>query len=146
MDKEKYNQVKLKLSRWCSRQDQCISKARQKAKTDGLDSAEVDQLIDELLDLDFLNEARFAEAFVRGKMNQKLWGEVKVQYHLRQLRVDGEIIQNALKEYIAKGAAKNNLKELIAKKRRLDNPAKPSMIRFLQGKGYRLDEIFKALD
>ncbi|MGB1031028.1 MAG: regulatory protein RecX [Flavobacteriales bacterium] len=146
MDKKNYNQVKLKLSRWCSRQDQCVSKARQKAKLDGLNDSEIDQLIDELLDLDFLNEARFAEAFVRGKMNQKLWGEVKVQHHLRQLRVDGQIIQNAINEYIAKGKTENNLRELIAKKKRLDNPAKPSLVRFLQGKGYRLDDILKALD
>ncbi|MGB0423988.1 MAG: hypothetical protein ACPGED_06685, partial [Flavobacteriales bacterium] len=77
---------------------------------------------------------------------QKLWGEVKVQHHLRQLRVDGQIIQNAINEYIAKGKTENNLRELIAKKKRLDNPAKPSLVRFLQGKGYRLDDILKALD
>ena len=146
MDKKDYNQVKLKLSRWCSRQDQCVAKARVKAKENGLDAQETDELIEELIELDFLNEARFAESFVRGKMNQKLWGEIKVRHHLRQLRIDAHIIEKALKEYIAKGKSEENLKELIAKKKRLDNPAKPSLVRFLQGKGYRLDEILRALD
>lgn len=138
--------MKDRLSRWCSQQDRPISKAREKARNGGLNENEVEDLIQELLDQQFLDDARFAESFVRGKFEFKQWGPIKIKHHLRALGVDSRLIDEAVQNNIAKAKREEKLRELIEKKTRLDQPDKPRMIRFLQSKGYALDEILSALD
>ena len=138
--------MKERLSRWCSQQDRPISKTKEKARNGGLNENEVEDLIQELLDQQFLDDARYAESFVRGKFEFKQWGPIKIKHHLRAQGVDSRIIDEAIQNNIAKAKREQKLRELIEKKTRLDQPDKPRMVRFLQSKGYALDEILSALD
>ena len=56
-----------KLQKYCSYQDRCHKEVEQKLKEMRMISEASDQIIMALIDGDYLNEERFALAFVRGK-------------------------------------------------------------------------------
>jgi regulatory protein len=55
-----------------------------------------DEILAYLLDNRFVDNKRFAHAFVRGKINQSGWGLNKIRFHLIQKGIDKEIIEEAL--------------------------------------------------
>ena len=48
------------------------------------------------MDNRFVNDERYAKAFVRGKVNQSGWGVNKIRFHLIQKGIDKDIIDEAL--------------------------------------------------
>ena len=48
------------------------------------------------MDNRFVNDERYAKAFVRGKVNQSGWGVNKIRFHLIQKGIDKNIIEEAL--------------------------------------------------
>jgi len=64
----------------------------------GLYKSEVDQVVVNLLQENFLNEERFAEAFVSGKFRIKKWGRTKIIGHLKQKRISEYCIKKGLKQ------------------------------------------------
>ena len=57
-----------------------------------------DQIIVNLLQNNFLNEERFAKAFVRGKFRIKKWGKQRLQIELKRRAINKTIIAIALTE------------------------------------------------
>jgi len=58
----------------------------------------MDQIIDHLLRNNFLNETRFAQAFVRGKFRTKKWGRNRIVNELKMRQISKFNIKIALKE------------------------------------------------
>ena len=69
---------------------------RDKLKTFDLPEEEKTKILEYLLDNRFVNDERFAKAFVRGKVNQSGWGLNKIRFHLIQKGIAKEIIDEAL--------------------------------------------------
>ena len=59
---------------------------------------EVDQVLIALIQDDFLNEERFAQAFVSGKFRIKRWGRVKIKSHLKQKHISDYCIKKGMQE------------------------------------------------
>jgi regulatory protein len=57
-----------------------------------------EQIILHLLQHNFLNEERFAKAFVRGKFSIKKWGKLKILRELKFRNISPYNIKTALKE------------------------------------------------
>ena len=106
-------------------------------------------IIDGLLKDKFLDEYRFASAYVSGKSRIKKWGVYKIRKGLSSYQIDPLIIEKSLKELSSTEYLKS-LKDLIEKKMVLlhsvKNPfeKKVKIIRFLTSKGYSLSEIYQA--
>jgi regulatory protein len=64
----------------------------------GLYKNEVDQVLIALIQDDFLNEERFAQAFVSGKFRIKRWGRVKIKSHLKQKHISDYCIKKGMQE------------------------------------------------
>ena len=71
-----------KMAKFCAYQERCQSEIKYKLFGTGLSNDEIDNIICDLIEHKFLDEERFAKAFVRGKFNQKGWGRIKIQQHL----------------------------------------------------------------
>lgn len=91
-------QALQKIRHYCSYQERCHSEVREKFYSFGLRKNEVDEVISQLIENNFLNEERFAIAFAGGKFRMKHWGRKKIQYELQQKAVNSFIIKIALKE------------------------------------------------
>ena len=76
---------------YCAYQERSSFEVKTKAKNLGLNSNEIEKAIKNLIDENFLNEKRFAEAFISGKINIKRWGKYKLLDGLFQKGVDQKI-------------------------------------------------------
>lgn len=88
----------MKLKHYCGYQDRCHQEVKEKLYSLKLNKATVEQLLSRLIEEDYLNEERFAKAFVGGHFRQKQWGKVKIAYALKQKRVSEYNIRKAMNE------------------------------------------------
>ncbi|MBR6846546.1 MAG: RecX family transcriptional regulator [Bacteroidales bacterium] len=93
------DQVLDKMAKYCAYQERCVKDVTEKLKTFELTQKEKDEILDYLIDNRFVNNTRFAQAFVKGKINQSGWGLNKIRFHLMQKGIDKEIIDGALQTY-----------------------------------------------
>lgn len=87
------------MAKYCAYQERCVKDVTEKLKTFELTQREKDEILDYLIDNRFVNNTRFAQAFVKGKINQSGWGLNKIRFHLMQKGIDKEIIDEALQTY-----------------------------------------------
>jgi len=86
----------VKAENYCAYQERSQQEVRDKLYEWGLYSNTVEQVIIQLIDGNFLNEERFANAYTRGKFNQKGWGKIKIKQGLKFKRVSDPLIKKAL--------------------------------------------------
>ncbi len=99
-NKPKYglNEAMLKIEHYCAYQERCQKEVKEKLFSYGLNSSEVNQLLEKLVSRGFLNEERFAKAFAGGKFRQKKWGRNKIVRELKLRQISEYCIKKALKE------------------------------------------------
>lgn len=122
---------------------------RRKLATWGVYGDEQEQIIVELIGLNFLNEERFARAFASGRFKIKKWGWKKIENHLRQKQVSKYSIALA-REEIDREPYMQTLADLLEKKKpfiRGDSPweRKQKLLRYAVGKGYAAGDVFEVL-
>jgi regulatory protein len=143
-------QALQKAKHYCSYQERCHNEVKEKLYGFGLRKAEVEEVLSQLIDEDYLNEERFAFQFAGGKFRMKQWGRVKIKYELKQKQVsvycitkamnsiDDEAYQKAFQK-----AAAEKLKSLrtetnfLVRKQKLQN--------YLLQKGYEPELIYQFL-
>ncbi len=92
------DQVLDKMAKYCAYQERCVKDVVDKLKTFGLSPKDQEDILNYLIDNRFVNNERFAHAFVRGKINQSGWGLNKIRFHLVQKGIAKETIEGALQE------------------------------------------------
>ncbi|MES2418074.1 MAG: regulatory protein RecX [Bacteroidota bacterium] len=139
----------LKAESWCAYQERSQREVRSKLYDWDLKPNDVEAIISELITTNFLNEERFAQAFVSGKFKIKKWGKVKIRQSLKLKGVPDKMIQNALNtinsnEYLATllALAHKKLATIVEKD---GFKKKYKLITYLQGKGFENDLIFDVL-
>jgi len=90
-------QAYQKLKHFCGYQERCHQEVLEKIYNFGIYKSDADVLITQLIEENYLNEERFAIAFVGGKFRIKQWGKIKIEYELKQKRVSSYCIKKALK-------------------------------------------------
>lgn len=90
------DQVLDKMAKYCAYQERCVKEVRDKLKTFDIAEEEKTKILEYLLDNHFVNDERYAKAFVRGKVNQSGWGVNKIRFHLIQKGINKDIIEEAL--------------------------------------------------
>ncbi len=92
------SQAKSKIAKFCAYQERCHQEVRDKLYSFGLSPDDVELLIFEMIQHDFLNEERFAIAFVRGKFIYKKWGRVKIRMELKRRKISDYCIKKGMRE------------------------------------------------
>ena len=80
----------------CSRQELCSEDVRNKLLIWGVVKDDIEKIISILIKENFINESRYATAFVRDKFNYNKWGKIKIAAHLRAKKLPPDIIRTAL--------------------------------------------------
>jgi regulatory protein len=91
-------EAKLKIEHFCAYQERCHEEVVSKLWSMKLDSSEIDEVIVHLIESNFLNEARFACSFARGKHRIKHWGKIRITNELKMRKINQTLINLALKE------------------------------------------------
>jgi regulatory protein len=92
------DEARRKLEHYCAYQERCHKEVTQKLYDMKMIPEARDQIIVHLLQHNFLNEERFAKAFVRGKFRIKKWGKQRLQLELKRKDINKTIRELALKE------------------------------------------------
>lgn len=93
------DQILDKMAKYCAYQERSVKEVTDKLKTFEISEKDREEIINYLIDNKFVNDERFAHAFVRGKINQSGWGVNKIRFHLIQKGVSKEIIDEALQSF-----------------------------------------------
>lgn len=86
------------MERYCAYQERCHKEVHQKLFEMRMIPEAVDHIINHLLQHNFLNETRFAQAFARGKFRTKKWGKQRIVQELKLREISKFNILIALKE------------------------------------------------
>lgn len=148
-DAQKYTKVLDRLRRLCSRREYCMSDIFRKAveAMDG-DRESAESILDVLRKEKYVDDLRYASAFVRDKSAIAGWGEVKIRYMLSAKGVAKDIIAQALAE-IDSDRAGRRLEKLLENKwnsLKDDPQGKLKLIRFALGRGYGYEETVSLID
>ncbi|MEC3906450.1 regulatory protein RecX [Tamlana sp. 2201CG12-4] len=87
-----------KLEHYCAYQERCHQEVRAKLESMYMIPEAIDVVIVHLLEHNFLNEARFAKAFVSGRFKIKHWGRCRLTIELKKRGISEININQALAE------------------------------------------------
>ena len=143
------DQALQKIKQFCAYQERCHFETKEKLYSMGLFKLDVERILSTLIEENYLNEERYAQAFTGGHFRQKKWGRIKIIAALKQKRVSSYNIKRGIKE-IDETAYINCLQQLCSTKwnllkgqQHLQRTAKTT--NFLLQKGYELPLIQQAI-
>ena len=143
------DKVLEKMRVLCSRREYCRSDILKKVVSAlDVDRQGAEKIVDILVDEKFIDELRYASAFVRDKSALSGWGAAKIRYMLSSRGIPREVISEALGE-VDEGKARARLEKLMENRYRSlkDDPqCRLKMLRFGLGRGYEYDEVSSVID
>ncbi|MGL5234794.1 MAG: regulatory protein RecX [Empedobacter falsenii] len=146
------DEIKDKMAKYCLYQDRCHWEVEKKLRDFDLIPEAKNEIIFKLIHYGFLNEERFVHNFVRGKVNQKMWGRNRLRQELKMRQIDQKLIEKAFKEEIDLDKYWNNLLYLTQKKFNLLTSERESFKKinkvkaYLAYKGYEFDLMNDAIE
>ena len=136
------------LMRLCARAEKCEGDARRLMRGWGLAASDAEQVLARLVRERFIDDARYAEAFVREKMRLSGWGEYKIRAALQRKEIARETIDAALAATDRTGMADRLRTQLErkAKMLRVENryELKTKLIRYGLALGYDYETVHET--
>ena len=149
MENEAVKKTLSSLQRQCSRREYCSSDIYRKALKALDGDEEAATLVLESLKADkFVDDLRYASAYIREKTSISGWGMTKISYMLASKGVDRAIIMDAAKDADPAASARKLETVLRTKYKALseDPAARLKLLRFALGRGYSYDEVRDAVE
>jgi regulatory protein len=145
-----YKTALSKAMAQCSKREYCTEDIRSKLELWGVGSADTERIIAALIKENFINESRYASAFVRDKFRYNKWGKIKIAAHLRIKKIPSDKIRTAL-ESIDYEVYIKVLRELIEKhkksiKAKNQYALKAKLLRYGLSKGFESTLIYELLN
>ena len=140
----------LQLAALCAQTEHCRQEMLDKMKRWGLDEGVKDRIISRLVKERFVDDERYARAFVKDKVHYNKWGRRKIQQALWMKRIDEHIQQQVLDE-IEEREYLDVLRPLLKQKRKSikaqnDYELNQKLIRFALGRGFTFDAIRQCIN
>ena len=85
-----------KIKHYCAYQERSHHEVKEKLFSFGLYKNEVEAMLSQLIEENYLNEERYAIAFAGGKFRIKQWGRIKITYELKKNHVSAYCIKAAI--------------------------------------------------
>jgi regulatory protein len=149
-EKELFDIALNKAMAQCSRQEFCCDDIRNKLLLWGMEENDAIKIIGILLKENFINEERYASAFVRDKFKYNKWGKLKIGAHLKAKKLPSDIITTALdsidKEQYIKMLSDliNSHRRSVKSKNQYDLKAK--LLRYGLSKGFESSILYEILN
>lgn len=145
-EKEALNQA-MKL---CSKKEYSSGEMKKKFLEWELTEEVAQKVLSSLRDENFIDDIRFAQAFVNDKLKFSKWGKIKISYMLRQKGVSDLIVSEALKKIDQEGYEKILINELQKKIRSIkaanNYELKGNLIQFAASRGFEYEVASKIVN
>jgi len=124
----------------CARSEQAPADVRDKLIKWGLAPTEATRVLQELIGQGFIDEQRYARAFVKDRFMFNGWGRIKIAHQLRLKGIPADVIDEAMTA-IDDGQYRDRLIELLRAKWRTVGDREPqaawaAMMRFAASRGF----------
>ena len=144
-----YDEILYKLAAKCSVSEQCMSDIEAKLSRYDLTEEERTRILRHLVEEKYIDDRRYAEAFVRDKYRFNKWGRIKIAQGLRMKDIDSETISTAM-EAIDEAEYMDILRDLIKAKRKStrgknDYEINGKLVRFATGRGFEYAAIRQCM-
>lgn len=133
----------------CCQSEHCIADITEKLLRWGVSREDSDRIIDRLIDEKYIDESRYALAYVRDKVRFSHWGRVKIKSMLRMLRISEQDISNAFDSFdedeylgVLEGVIESKRKTLPDAE---SYASRVKLIRFALQRGFEMHEIAKFI-
>ncbi len=151
MHDQEVGKIKEKIYAYCAYQERSEFEVMQKLAELGLSVEESDKMLAHLKQDNFVNNRRFAFAFVGGKFRIKKWGRLKIKSALKQFGIEASLIAQAMDQEIEEEQYLETLTDLAIKKNESirDKDAvqkKAKLVRYLAAKGYESELIWEVVN
>lgn len=134
----------------CARREYCCADIAEKLRKKGATQEQTAVLIDRLIEEGYIDEGRYARAFVHDKILYNGWGRVKVAQHLRAKGVCPAYIQEAMpcitEEQYAEAFQKVLRSKLRSIKGETDYEVRQKLARSLIARGFEPSYVFENID
>jgi len=144
-----FDELLHKAASYCSISEHSISEVNAKLKAWEVEEGDRKKIIKKLTEDDFINEKRYAVAFVRDKFRLNKWGKIKITMYLREKGIEKELIHSALDkidegeyEELLSTLLKNKLKSI---KYNFEYEKQGKLFRFAQSRGFENNVIERVL-
>ena len=140
-----------KIKHYCAYQERNHAEVKKKLYGFGLYKSEVELLVSQLIEENYLNEERFAIAFAGGKFRIKQWGKTRIRYELKLRQVSEYNIKKALAQ-INEADYENALNKLSTRKlEELESEKnifvkKKKLQNYLVSKGYDFADVGRIVN
>lgn len=137
------------LMRLCARAEKSTGDALRLMRTWGVEAQAQQAVLAKLLDQRFIDDVRFAEAFVREKLRLSGWGEYKIRTALQRKGIGRETIDRAMQQADPEGMA-DRLRTQLARKARTVKYTTPyelrtKLMRYGLSLGYDFETVTEAV-
>ncbi len=137
------------LMRLCARAEKSEGDARRLMRGWGVPEADAEKVLARLIRDRFIDDARYADAFVREKLRLSGWGEYKLRTALQRKGIARETIDAALRQIDRTGMI-DRLAEQLARKARSTRAAtayelKTKLIRYGLSLGYDYETVLDTV-
>jgi regulatory protein len=138
----------LKATAICSRGETCSFDMLEKLKKWGLEQEDARQVIQLLQSEKYIDDERFARAYVKDKFRFNHWGRQKIAYMLHSKRISKEIQEAAFEEIEEEKYADQLVNLIQAKEKTIKSTdqydKRNKLMRFAMSRGFESDKIFAA--
>lgn len=136
--------------RLCARAERSSGDARRLMATWGVPEQDREGVLQRLKREKFIDDRRYAEAFVREKVNLSGWGEWKIRSALKRKGVAEDVINAALGQLSPEQSAQRLAERLKRKMRTVKYSSayelRTKLIRYALSLGYAMDEVMDEVE
>jgi regulatory protein len=145
-----YKTALTKAMDLCSRREYCSDDISNKLTHWGIENSDAEKIIRVLIKENFINDLRYATAFVRDKFNYNKWGKIKIASHLKLKKIPSEIIRSALNQ-IDNNAYMNLLNDILTAHKRTikaknQYDMKAKLLRYGLSKGFESTLLYDLIN
>lgn len=137
------------LMRECARSERSSGDALRLMKRWGVSDEDAAKVLTRLRAERFIDDSRYAEAFVRDKLNLSGWGAYKIKTALRVKGVSKEIIDDVVAPMLEATNMTERLEDMMVRRMKTlkyNSPyeAKTKLIRFAASRGYGIEAAIEC--
>ena len=142
-----------KLSAICARAEHCQHDMLEKMRQWGVDQEVQARVMERLLKERYVDDERFARAFVHDKVKYNQWGRRKVEQALWLKHIDEHVARTALDEIeendylsVLRPMLKQKRKSLLSGKALSDYELNVKLMKWAMGRGFTMDVIKQCIN
>jgi regulatory protein len=144
-----YGEALHKSAAYCSSSEHCISELKEKLDKWEVEPSDQTKIINYLIQEKYIDEVRYAMAFVKDKFRYNKWGKIKIAMALRMKKIASETIADAMYA-IDEEEYNQMIIRLIKEKERsikyssqYERQAK--LLRYMSSKGFETETIVRLI-